>query len=379
MILPGSTLGILGGGQLGAMLLAEARRMGYRVHVMDPDPECPCAARADRFVAAPLSDAAAAARMAEGCDVVTIETEHVAAEVLEALAARHVVRPGAAVLRNINDRLAQRRFLEAHGLPQPAWAAVDDAASLQAAVAKVGLPSILKTRRGGYDGKGQLRLRTPADAAGAWARQPHPAVLEAFVPFQKEVSVVLARGADGRSVAWPVNENVHRDGILHTTTVPADLPPRLAEEAVAIARRTVDALGHVGVAAVEMFVVDGRLLINEVAPRTHNSGHVTLGGAATSQFEQHLRAICGLPLGDPAMLRAACMVNLLGDLWPAKGAPAWGPVLAEPSAHLHLYGKKVARPGRKMGHVLVLGDGPAAARERAEALHARLKGKGLGA
>lgn len=374
-ILPGSTIGILGGGQLGAMLLTEARRMGYRVHAMDADPEAPCSTRTDRFVAAPLSDIQAALRMAEGCDVVTIETEHVAAEVLDALAKAHVVRPGAGVLRNINDRLAQRRFLEKHGLPQPAWAQVDDAESLAAAVAKVGVPSILKTRRGGYDGKGQLRLRTAADAREAWARQPHPAVLEAFVPFDKEISVALARGPDGKVVAWPVAENVHKAGILHTTVMPADIPPKLAKEALDIATRTVEALGHVGVAAVEMFVAGGRLLINEVAPRTHNSGHVTLGGSATSQFEQHLRAICGLPLGDVAMHGPSVMVNLLGDLWPAKGQPDWSAILAEPSAKLHLYGKKVARPGRKMGHVLVLGDDARSALERAERLHAGLRAR----
>jgi 5-(carboxyamino)imidazole ribonucleotide synthase len=373
VILPGSTLGILGGGQLGAMLLAEARRMGYRVHAMDPDPECPCAARADRFVAAPLSDADAALRMAEGCDVVTIETEHVSAEVLDALARDRLVRPGAPVLRNIHDRLAQRRFLAAHGLPQPAWAAVDDAASLADAVAKVGVPAILKTRRGGYDGKGQVRLRSASDAAEAWRRQPVPGVLEAFVPFEKEVSVVLARGADGAVAAWPVTENVHRDGILHTTAIPAAVPDGLAREALALATRTVEALGHVGVAAVEMFVAGGRLLVNEVAPRTHNSGHVTLGAAATSQFEQHLRAVCGLPLGDPSLLRPAAMVNLLGDLWPGGAAPAWGPVLAEPAARLHLYGKKAARPGRKMGHVLVLAGDAASAVRRADELHARLR------
>ncbi|HUR61481.1 MAG TPA: 5-(carboxyamino)imidazole ribonucleotide synthase [Candidatus Thermoplasmatota archaeon] len=373
MILPGSTIGILGGGQLGAMLLAEARRMGYRVHAMDPDAAAPCATRADRFVAAPFSDLGAVLRMAEGCDVVTIETEHVPASVLEELAKHTKVRPGASVLRNINDRLAQRRFLEAHGLPQPRWANVDDAESLAQAVSKVGLPSILKTRQGGYDGKGQLRLRTAADARDAWARQPHPGVLEAFVPFEKEISIVLARGVDGDVAAWPTCENVHRSGILHTTVIPADVPPAIHAKALALARQTIEALGHVGVAAVEMFLVDGELLINEVAPRTHNSGHVTLGAAATSQFGQHLRAICGLPLGDPGLLRPACMVNLLGDLWPSAGSPAWDAILAEPHAHLHLYGKKTARPGRKMGHVLVLGQDGASALRRAEALHRSLE------
>lgn len=374
MIPPGSTIGILGGGQLGAMLLAEARRMGYKVHAMDADADAPCARRADRFVAAPLTDVEAALRMADGCDVVTIETEHVAADVLDALAkAGLVTRPGAQVLRDINDRLAQRRFLQKHGLPQPAWAAVDDLATLEAGLAKVGAPAILKTRKGGYDGKGQVRIRSASEAAAAWARQPHPAVLEAFVPFEKEVSIVLARTADGQVAAWPLAENVHKDGILHTTQVPAAVPDAVAKEALDVATRTVAALGHVGVAAVEMFLTQGRLLINEVAPRTHNSGHPTLGAAATSQFEQHLRAICGLPLGDASWLRPAVMVNLLGDLWPAARQPDWAQVLSSPQAKLHLYGKKVARPGRKMGHVLVMAGDAASALREAERLHAGLR------
>lgn len=375
---PGSTIGVLGGGQLGAMLLAEARRMGYRVHAMDADAEAPCARRAERFVAAPLADIDAALRMAEGCDVVTIETEHVAAEVLDALARTHTVRPGPSVLRNINDRLAQRRFLEAHHLPQPAWAAVEDLASLEAGLAKVGAPAILKTRKGGYDGKGQVRITSASQASAAWSRQPHPGVLEAFVPFEKEVSIVLARGPDGQVAAWPLAENVHRDGILHTTQVPAGVPADVARAALDIATRTVEALGHVGVAAVEMFLVQGRLLVNEVAPRTHNSGHATLGAAVTNQFEQHLRAICGLPLGDPTWLKPAVMVNLLGDLWPKTGQPNWDDVLAQPGASLHLYGKKVARPGRKMGHILVLADDAPAALRRAEGMHARLKSAAQG-
>lgn len=372
-ILPGSTIGILGGGQLGSMLLVEARRMGYKIHAMDADAEAPMSNRADRFVHAPLSDVKAALQMAAGCDVVTIETEHVAAEVLDALAQHTTTRPGAAVLRNINDRLAQRKFLEANNLPQPAWAQVDDLKSLEAGLAKVGAPAILKTRKGGYDGKGQVRIRSANEAAAAWAKQPHPAVLEAFVPFEKEVSVVLARGPDGQVAAWPIAENVHKNGILHTTQVPATVSPAIATAALDIATRTVNALGHVGVAAVEMFLVQGQLLINEIAPRTHNSGHVTFGGSATSQFEQHLRAICGLPLGDTTMPKPVVMINLLGDLWPADGQPDWASVLADPHAKLHLYGKKVARPGRKMGHILVNADDAATALARAEALHAGLR------
>lgn len=369
-LLPGATIGVLGGGQLGRMLLYEAHRMGYAVHVLDPDPECPCAARADRYVQGRFDDVDGALQVAEGVDVVTLETEHIPADVLDEVAKVRPLRPSAEVLRHIQDRLAQRRFLERHDLPQPRFAAVDDAAGLKKAVQEIGLPAILKSRRGGYDGKGQVRIREGDDLDAAWARLGAPAVLESFVPFDKEVSVVLARDAEGTIAAWDLAENVHVDGILHTTMVPADVSGDVAAEARRIAERAIVALDHVGVAAVEMFLVGDRLLINEIAPRTHNSGHFTLGGSVTSQFEQHLRAICGLPLGDTTLHGPVAMVNLLGDLW--ENGPDWDIVLEHPEARLHLYGKTEARVGRKMGHILVMADDAHAARLKAEAIHARL-------
>lgn len=343
--------------------------MGYRVHVLDPDPKCPCAPYADRFIEARYDDTEAALRLAEECDVLTLETEHIPADVLDEVAAKRPLHPSPDVLRTIQDRLAQRRFLEGLGAPQPRFAPVDSLESLQAALEEVGTPAILKSRRGGYDGKGQVRIQDPAEAADAWEAAGVPSVLEAFVPFDKEVSVVLARDHDGTVAAWPLAENVHQRGILHTTRIPADVPAGVPGEALGLATRIIEALDHVGVAAVEMFLHDGDLLINEIAPRTHNSGHVTFGGATTSQFEQHLRAVCGLPLGDPAMSRPVTMVNLLGDLWSDDGVPPdWTPALVE-DAKLHLYGKAVARPGRKMGHVLVLGEDAKDVLLRAEQIH----------
>lgn len=374
-LLPGATLGVLGGGQLGRMLMVEAHRMGYRVHVLDPDPDCPCAPHADRFIQARFDDAEAALRLAEGCDVLTLETEHIPADVLDEVARVRPLHPGPDVLRTIQDRLAQRRFLAELGAPQPRFAAVDSLGSLEAALAEVGAPAILKARRGGYDGKGQVRIKSPDDARAAWEAVGVPSVLEAFIPFEKEVSVVLARDHDSEVVAWPLAENVHVHGVLHTTRVPADAGPNLAAEALALATRIVEALDHVGVAAVEMFVHDGGLLVNEVAPRTHNTGHFTLGAAETSQFEQHLRAVCGLPLGETTLHRPVAMVNLLGDLWADDGEtpPDWSPALGA-EAKLHLYGKRHARRGRKMGHVLVLADDAGGALRGAEAVHAALQG-----
>lgn len=376
-LLPGATIGVLGGGQLGRMLMFEARRMGYKVHVLDPDPEGPCGPHADRFIPGRFDDAEAALALAETCDVLTLETEHIPADVLDEVARRRPLHPGPDVLRTIQDRLAQRRFLADLGVPQPRFAAVDDLEGLKEALEAVGTPAILKARRGGYDGKGQARIQDPGDAAAAWEAVGVPAVLEAFVPFDKEVSVVLARDHAGDFVAWPLAENVHVDGVLHTTRVPAEASIAVADQALELAKTIIGALGHVGVAAVEMFVHDGGLLINEIAPRTHNSGHFTFGAATTSQFEQHLRAVCGLPLGDPTVPRPVAMVNLLGDLWADGAPPDWSPALA-PDAKLHLYGKSEARPGRKMGHVLVLADDPAAALERAGAVHGELSKAGKG-
>lgn len=354
-ILPGATIGILGGGQLGKMLALEARRMGYRIVVLDPLADCPAKALADAVVVAELSDAAAAVRLAEQADVVTIETEHVPWQVLQQVAAVRPLRPGWRVLQMVQDRWHQREFLREHGLPMPQCMAVSSLGALQEADAALGRPFVLKTRTGGYDGKGQVRVLPGMSLEDAWqAVGERPCVAEAFVHFVGEVSIVLARGADGAMAAWPLAQNVHKSGILHTTTMPAQVPDSVLQEADRLGRQIAQGLDLVGVTAVELFLLaDGNLLVNEIAPRVHNSGHVTLDAAATSQFEQHLRAICGLPLGATELLEPAIMLNLLGDVW-QQGQPNWLGVLREPSARLHLYGKKDARPGRKMGHVVVL-------------------------
>lgn len=384
----GSTIGILGGGQLGRMMAIEARKMGYRIVVLDPSSRCPTAQVSDGFVVGALDDVAAATHLARQVDVITLDTEHVPAEVLEEIAKIAPVRPGAGVLRTIQDRLVQKQFLDGIGMPQATWAQVDGPQDLEAALAKVGRPAILKVRRAGYDGKGQARVEPDADAPAALARlRPkaavnsdgftptvgnEPCVIEEVVHFTREISVVLARSLDGQTAIYPIAENVHRRHILHTTRAPAPVTPDLAARATEIACKVAQALGHVGVIAVEMFeLADGRLLVNEIAPRTHNSGHYTFGACSTSQFEQHVRAICGLPLGDPRPLSGAVMVNLIGDLW-AAGPPAWEHVLARPEARLHLYGKDAPAPGRKMGHVVLLDDDTDRALVTAEALIAEL-------
>lgn len=366
---PGATIGILGGGQLGRMMAVAARRMGYRVVVLDPNPRGPAASVADGVVVGALHDLEAGRVLANQVDVITLDTEHVPAHVLDALEALAPVRPGASVLRTVQDRLVQKQFLDRIGAPQATWAPVGHAGELEAALGRVGRPAILKARRDGYDGKGQVRVDEASDAAVQLAKLGgSPAVAEEVVRFTREISVILARGTGGEIRVYPIAENVHRRHVLHTTRAPAPMrdgqQARAEELAVAIAQE----LGHVGVMAVELFeLADGRLLVNEIAPRTHNSGHTTYGACATSQFEQHVRAVCGLPLGDPRALTGAVMVNLLGDLW-ARGAPDWHHVLARPEARLHLYGKDAAAPGRKMGHVVLLDDDTERALVTAESL-----------
>jgi 5-(carboxyamino)imidazole ribonucleotide synthase len=363
---PGATIGVLGGGQLGRMMAIAARQMGYRIVVLDPSSRCPTAQVSDGVVIGALDDVEAAKHLASQVDVITLDTEHVPADVLDALEPIAPVRPGASVLRTIQDRLVQKRFLDGLGLPQARWAPVDE---LETALQIVGRPAILKVRRAGYDGKGQVRIDDTTDPAAQLARlRGEPAVAEEVVAFRREVSVILARGLDGAIQIYPVAENVHRRHILHTTRAPAPMPDAQRARAEAIAVSVAEALGHVGVMAVEMFELpDGRLLVNEIAPRTHNSGHYTYGACATSQFEQHVRAICGVPLGDPRALTPAVMVNLIGDLWSA-GPPAWDAVLARPEARLHLYGKDGPAPGRKMGHVVLLDEDSERALATAEGL-----------
>lgn len=361
----GATIGVLGGGQLARMMALEARRMGYRVVTLDPHPDSPGAQVADGHVVGALDDLQAAEKLAAVSDVITLDTEHVPAAILEQLEAKCEVRPGASVLGIIQDRLSQRRFLEREGVSQVAFAPVDDLETLRAGLARVGLPAVLKTRRSGYDGKGQARIDRPEQAAEAWQRIGEaPAVLEAFVDFECEASVLLARGHDGAIASYAVPENLHRNHVLWASRAPGRVPAALCAQAEALGARIAGALGHLGMLAVELFVTRaGGLLVNELAPRTHNSGHYTFGACATSQFEQHVRAVCGLPLGDPRLLSPAVMLNLLGDLW-ADGEPDWNAVWKEPGASLHLYGKADAKPGRKMGHVLVVDSDVEAAHAR---------------
>ena len=369
---PGATLGVLGGGQLGRMMAIEARRMGYRVVVLDPSPRCPTAQVADGVVVGTLDDLDSAKHLARQVDVITLDTEHVPADLLDELEKLVPVRPSASVLRTINDRQNQKQFLDGLGMPQATWAPATTEDELAAALGKVGSPAIVKVRRAGYDGKGQVRVERAGDDQLAKLRG-EPAVAERLIPFAREISVILARGLAGELRMYPIAENVHRRHILHTTRAPAPMSAAGKQRAEEIAVAIAEALGHVGVMAVEMFELpDGQLLVNEIAPRTHNSGHYTWGACVTSQFEQHVRAVFGLPLGDPRMMTGAVMVNLIGDLWQGR-APSWRPVLERPEARLHLYGKDLAAPGRKMGHVLLLDDDTDRALRAADQLIAALQ------
>jgi len=354
-ILPGATVGVLGSGQLGRMFAIAARRMGYRVHTFSPEYDTPTGQVADREVQARYDDLDAVRAFARGVDLVTFEFENVAAEAA-AVAAEHApVRPAGAVLHTTQHRLREKRFLAGAGFPVTPFAAVHGLAELEDGLAALGLPAVLKTAGWGYDGKGQEVISTLDGAAAAWERLgTAEAVLEAWVDFEREVSVVAARGLDGELADFGVIENRHRRHILDLSIAPADLPPSLAREASAIARGVLESLDVVGVLCVELFVTrGGRLLVNELAPRPHNSGHLTFDACVTSQFEQQLRAICGLPLGATELLRPAAMANLLGDLW-ADGEPDWVAACRSPAVKLHLYGKATPRPGRKMGHLTAL-------------------------
>jgi len=366
MILPGATLGLLGGGQLGRMFTARARAMGYRVWVLDPDPASPAGHLADRHLQAPYTDTDALARLASGCAVVTTEFENVPAAALAALAPRVPVWPPPAAVAIAQDRIAEKRFLEAHGFATTPFAPVLEEADAEAAWQAVGGPALLKTSRLGYDGKGQATVHSPAEVRAAFAALGGvPCVLERRLTLETELSVVLARGESGLVAAFPVGENRHVDGILESTVVPAAVAAGVAAEAERVAVGVARALEYVGVLGVELFVANGgRIYVNEMAPRPHNSGHFTLDACLTCQFEQQLRAICGLPLGATTLLRPVAMVNLLGDLW-LRGEPRWDHALRDPAARLHLYGKAEPRPGRKMGHLTVLADTPGDALRRA--------------
>lgn len=354
-ILPGSTVGVLGSGQLGRMFAIAARRMGYRVHTFSPDADTPTGQIADVEVIAPYDDLEAVRRFAQAVRVVTFEFENVPAPAAEEAARHAPVRPAGAVLHTTQHRIREKTFLAKAGLPHTPFRTVESDHDLECAVRDLGCPSILKTAGFGYDGKGQARVTSPEQAQAAWASISRaPAVLEQFVNFEREVSVVAARGADGAFSDWGVIENRHVNHILDISISPAEVSPKVAQEARELARAVLEALEVVGVLCVEFFVEPGgRLLINELAPRPHNSGHLTFDASLTSQFEQQLRAVCGLPLGSTEMLRPSAMANLLGDLW-SGGEPDWAAACAIPGVKLHLYGKSEPRPGRKMGHLTAL-------------------------
>jgi 5-(carboxyamino)imidazole ribonucleotide synthase len=345
---PGSTIGIVGGGQLGRMLAMAAAQLGYRCHIYAPDPDCTAAEVAAGFTQGAFDDEGALTRFGAEIHVATYEFENIATGPLAALAELVPLHPPIEALKIAQDRLEEKRFVQLHGGRPAPFAPVGGRAGLDAALAAIGAPAILKTRRFGYDGKGQARIDTPGDADAAWeAVRGAPSVLEGLVRFDAEFSILLCRGGEDRVAVWPAPCNRHEGGILVESRVPA--PPGLAPaiaEGEALARRVAEALDYFGVMAMEFFALDGAAIFNEMAPRVHNSGHWTIEGARSSQFENHIRAICGLPLGATELNAPRIeMRNLVG-----AEADGWQDILADPAAHLHLYGKSEARPGRKMGH-----------------------------
>ena len=342
----GSTIGILGGGQLGRMLAVAAGRLGLRCHVFDPDPAAP-AGHIARLTCAAYDDIAALSAFAASVDVITYEFENIPTAALDALQALRAIHPNRHALATSQDRIAEKDFLNRLGLQTAPYAAVNSLSDLTAAIATIGAPAILKTTRMGYDGKGQARIMSASDAPVAWeSMQGAPSVLEGFITFSHEVSVIAARGQDGSVACYDPGENVHEAGILRTTTVPAHLSPSQRTDAVLIAARILNALDYVGVMGVELFVTPAGLIVNEIAPRVHNSGHWTQNGCAVDQFEQHIRAVAGWPLGDGARYSDVVMENLIGD--DIARLPG---LLRGGQTAVHMYGKASVRPGRKMGHI----------------------------
>jgi 5-(carboxyamino)imidazole ribonucleotide synthase len=372
-ILPGATIGVLGSGQLGRMFAIAARRLGYRVHTYSPDADTPTGQVADLELRGPYDDLAAVRAFASAVDVVTFEFENVPAATVEAAAAVAPVRPAGSVLHTTQHRLREKTYLKEHGFPVTPFRAARSAAEVAAAMEAVGRPALLKTAGWGYDGKGQVKLEGPEQAAAAWASlQSDEAIVEAWVAYACELSVVAVRGQAGETAVYAPVENQHVRGILDLSLAPARVAPEVAAEAQAIARRLLESLDVIGVLCVEFFCQPGgALLINELAPRPHNSGHLTIDACVTCQFEQQLRAVCGLPLGSTELLRPAAMANLLGDVWQG-GAPDWAAALALPDVKLHLYGKSEPRVGRKMGHLTALGPTAEGAAARVVEARARL-------
>jgi len=356
---PGATIGVLGSGQLGRMFAIAARRMGYRVHTFSPDYDTPTGQIADVEVVSAYDDLREVANFARQASVVTFEFENVPTATAEAAARYAPVRPKGSILHTTQQRIREKAFLKSAGLPVTPYREVHSLSDLEQAVFEFGCPAVLKTAAFGYDGKGQFRIESPDHMVEAWNTiGREESVLEAFIDFEREISVIAARGGDGQFVHYGAIENQHSQRVLDISIAPARVSTELANEAVEMARCVLEKLGVVGVLCVEFFVTrDGKLLINELAPRPHNSGHLTVDACVTSQFEQQLRAVCGLRLGSTEMHRPAAMANLLGDLW-ANGEPDWTAVSAFPDVKLHLYGKMEPRPGRKMGHLTALNRDP---------------------
>jgi 5-(carboxyamino)imidazole ribonucleotide synthase len=401
-ILPSATIGILGSGQLGRMLALAARPFSYNIHVFSPETNSPTGQVANREFVAAYDDLDAVRTFAHSVDVVTYEFENVPLATAEACAAIVPLRPGAQALRVAQNRLREKRFFADNGLPTVPFAAVHSLADLQAGLAEIGCPAVLKTAVSGYDGKGQIKLNHPDEAAEAWQAVGEMAcILEGWVTFEREVSMVAARDVNGRIAHYNLIENSHHNHILDVSVAPANVPPQVLAQAEAKVQTVLTALDAVGVLCVEFFLCeDGQLLLNEIAPRPHNSGHLTIEACVTSQFEQQLRTVCGLPVGDTTYLRPAAMANLLGNLWDfqyeetkeqknqrkkskpnlrqsAKSAdkfsPDWTAVLTNPHLKLHLYGKETARPGRKMGHITALADTVEAAEKIVRGARGRLE------
>jgi 5-(carboxyamino)imidazole ribonucleotide synthase len=370
--LPGTKIGVMGGGQLGRMFAIAARRMGYHVHTFSPDKNGPAAQFSDRATAASYADEAAVRRFSRSIDLLTFEFENIPAATIEWASGKRIVRPRGEIILIAQNRLREKEFLSGAGFPVAPFRKVSSLGELTKAAEEVGRPAILKGGAFGYDGKGQERIDPEMDLATVWSgRDDEICVLERVIEFEKEISVIVARAPGGATAVFPVCENIHRNHILDLTIAPARIIDSVADAARELACAVALRFDLVGLLAVEMFLQsNGELIINEVAPRPHNSGHWTIEGCATSQFEQHVRAVCGLPLGASDLLAPTAMVNLLGEIW-SEGEPDWNAALAEPNVHLHLYGKRQPRPGRKMGHLTATGENVEAA--AASALRAREK------
>jgi 5-(carboxyamino)imidazole ribonucleotide synthase len=379
MITPGSTIGILGGGQLGRMLILAGRNLGYRFHVFEP--KCPCAAGmvADLEMNADYSDEAALKQFAEGVDIITLEFENIPSAAIEMLSAIKPIMPGSRALHICQHRQREKDFLKESNLPCVPFEYADSAESLKTAVGKIGFPCVIKTAAFGYDGKGQIKLNALEEAADCdylwnFLENPPRVVVEKWIHHVGEFSVVCARQADGSKITFPMAENIHVNHILHASIVPARVTESTQTTGAQLACEIADLLDVVGLIAVELFLEeDGKLIINEMAPRPHNSGHYTMDGCITSQFEQHIRAVTDLPFGSVEIHQPTVMINLLGDVW-SNGEPDWSGLLSNPNAKLHLYDKGEARPGRKMGHFNLLGDDIDATLAAAEALFEKLSG-----